>query len=157
VIELAIRLADAGADSIGPSDTTGYANPTQVRRLFRRPRSEIGANAGGAHLHNTRGQGLANVVAALDAEVRTFDSSQGGLGGCPYAPGASGNIVTEDLLFMLEAMGLRTGVDLDRLTAARTTLLDGLPSEPLHGQLHEAGLPFGFTYAGGRPRAGAVR
>jgi hypothetical protein len=110
VIDLAIRLADAGADSIGLSDTTGYANPTQVRRLFRRLRSEVGAKAGGAHLHNTRGQGLANVVAALDADVRTFDSSQGGLGGCPYAPGASGNIVTEDLVFMLEAMGLRTGV-----------------------------------------------
>jgi hydroxymethylglutaryl-CoA lyase len=157
VIDLAIRLADAGADSIGLSDTTGYANPTQVRRLFRRLRSEVGAKAGGAHLHNTRGQGLANVVAALDADVRTFDSSQGGLGGCPYAPGASGNIVTEDLVFMLEAMGLRTGVDLDRLTAARASLLDGLPSEPLYGQVHEAGLPLGFTYAGGRPRAEAVR
>ena len=124
VIEIAGLLAKAGADSIGLSDTTGYANPAQIKRMFRRLRSEIGKEKmGGAHLHNTRGQGLANVVAALEVDVTTFDSSLGGLGGCPYAPGASGNIVTEDLVFMLEAMGLRTGVDIDALIAAREVLL----------------------------------
>ena len=96
VIELAASAARNGADSVGLSDTTGYAQPTQIRRLFTRLRVELGDRAGGAHLHNTRGQGLANVLAALDVGVTTFDSSQAGLGGCPYAPGASGNIVTED-------------------------------------------------------------
>lgn len=144
-------LAKAGADSIGLSDTTGYANPAQIKRMFRRLQSEIGASMmGGAHLHITRGQGLANVVAALDADVTTFDSSLGGLGGCPYAPGATGNIVTEDLVFMLEAMGLRTGVDVDSLIAAREVLLCGPPDEAIYGNVPEVGLPKGFTYAGGK-------
>ncbi|MFT6875063.1 MAG: hydroxymethylglutaryl-CoA lyase [Granulosicoccus sp.] len=151
VIEMASLLAKVGADSIGLSDTTGYANPAQIKRMFRRLRSEIGPEKmGGAHLHNTRGQGLANVVAALEVDVTTFDSSLGGLGGCPYAPGATGNIVTEDLVFMLEAMGLRTGVDIDALIAAREVLLRGLPGEALYGNVSEAGLPKGFTYAGER-------
>jgi hydroxymethylglutaryl-CoA lyase len=151
VIEMAGLLAKVGADTIGLSDTTGYANPAQIKRLFRRLRSEIGADKmGGAHLHNTRGQGLANVVAALEVDVTTFDSSLGGLGGCPYAPGATGNIVTEDLVFMLEAMGLRTGVDIDALIAAREVLLRGLPGEALYGNVPEVGLPKGFTYAGER-------
>ena len=115
VIEMAGLLAKAGADSIGLSDTTGHANPLQVKKMFRRLQSEIGAEKmGGAHLHNTRGQGLANVVAALEVGIKTFDSSLGGLGGCPYAPGATGNIVTEDLVFMLEAMGLHTCVVSDK-------------------------------------------
>lgn len=148
VIEMAGRLAKAGADSIGLSDTTGYANPAQIKRMFPRLRSEIGASMmAGAHLHNTRGQGLANVVAALEVDVTTFDSSLGGLGGCPYAPGATGNIVTEDLVFMLEAMGLRTGVDVDALIAAREVLLRGLPGEVLYGNVPEVGLPKGFSYA----------
>jgi hydroxymethylglutaryl-CoA lyase len=147
---LAVSLAEAGVDSVGLSDTTGYATPAQVKRLFRRLRHELGDKAGAAHLHNTRGQGLANVVAALDAGVSTFDASQGGLGGCPYAPGASGNIVTEDLVFMLEAMGLRTGVDIDRLVAARSLIAEGLPGEPLYGHIALAGLPNGFLYADGR-------
>lgn len=151
VIEMAGLLAKAGADSIGLSDTTGYANPAQIKRMFRRLGGEIGASImGGAHLHNTRGQGLANVVAALEVDVTTFDSSLGGLGGCPYAPGATGNIVTEDLVFMLEAMGLRTGVDIDALIAAREVLQRGLPDEALHGNVPEVGLPKGFTYAGER-------
>jgi hydroxymethylglutaryl-CoA lyase len=83
-------------------------------------------------------------LAAYDAGVRTFDSSLGGLGGCPYAPGASGNVVTEDLVFMFEAMGVRTGVDLTRLMAARAPLREGLPDEPLHGMTPEAGLPKGW-------------
>ncbi len=150
VVRLAVALAEAGADEIGLSDTTGMANPVQVRRLFRRVRAEIGERTGAAHLHNTRGLGLANCLAAHDAGVRTFDSSQGGLGGCPYAPGASGNVVTEDLVFMFEAMGVRTGVDLDRLMAAREALRAGLPGEPLYGMTPEAGLTRGFTYADGR-------
>ena len=149
VIKMAALLANAGADSIGLSDTTGYANPAQIKRMFARLRGEIGVEKmAGAHLHNTRGQGLANVVAALEVNVTMFDSSLGGLGGCPYAPGATGNIVTEDLVFMLEAMGLRTGVDVDALIAAREVLLHGLPDEAIYGNVPEAGLPKGFTYAG---------
>jgi hydroxymethylglutaryl-CoA lyase len=151
VIEMAGLLAKAGADGIGLSDTTGYANPSQIKRMFRRLRKEIGAEKmAGAHLHNTRGQGLANVVAALEVDVTTFDSSLGGLGGCPFAPGASGNIVTEDLVFMLEAMGLHTGIDLDTLIASREVLLSGLPEEVIYGNVPEAGLPKGFTYASER-------
>ena len=148
VIELAASAARNGADSVGLSDTTGYAQPTQIRRLFTRLRVELGDRAGGAHLHNTRGQGLANVLAALDVGVTTFDSSQAGLGGCPYAPGASGNIVTEDLVFLLESMGLRTGVDIDELIAARAIITEGLPGEDLYGHIPDAGLPKGFRYAG---------
>ncbi|HYZ69737.1 MAG TPA: hydroxymethylglutaryl-CoA lyase [Mycobacterium sp.] len=147
VIELVVTAADNGADSVGLSDTTGYANPAQVRRMFTRLRTELGDRAGGAHLHNTRGQGLANVIAALDAGVTTFDSSQAGLGGCPYAPGASGNIVTEDLVYLLESMGLRTGVDLDALIAARSIIAEALPGEELYGHVSDAGLPKGFRYA----------
>jgi hydroxymethylglutaryl-CoA lyase len=144
VLRLAAQLAAAGVDEVGLSDTTGMANPAQVRRLFTRLRSEIGARAGAAHLHNTRGLGLANCLAAWDAGVATFDASLGGLGGCPYAPGASGNVVTEDLVFMFEAMGVRTGVSLERLIAARAPLQRGLPGEPIYGMTPEAGLPRGF-------------
>ena len=114
------------------------------------PQTEFGDKAGGAHFHNTRGQGLANVVAALDAGVSTIDASQAGLGGCPYAPGATGNIVTEDLVFLLESMGYDTGVDVDALIAARTILAEALPGEALYGHVKDAGLPKGFTYADGR-------
>ena len=144
VIRMAALCAAAGVDDCGLSDTTGYANPAQVRRLFRRLRAEIGAKAGAAHMHNTRGLGLANCLAAYDEGVRVFDASQGGLGGCPYAPGASGNVVTEDLVFMFEAMGVATGIDFDRLVAAREALKAGLPGEPLYGMTPEAGLPKGF-------------
>lgn len=148
VIRLAVMAAEAGADSVGLSDTTGMGNPAQVKRLFRRLRAELGPRAGGAHLHNTRGQGLANAWAAIESGVTTFDSSLGGLGGCPYAPGATGNIVTEDLVFMLEAAGLRTGIDLGRLVAARAIVAEALPGEAIYGHLAEAGLPKGFRYAG---------
>lgn len=146
-LRMAQTMADCGVDEIGLSDTTGYANPAQVGRLFRALRREVGERAGGAHFHNTRGQGLANVVAALEAGVTTFDASQGGLGGCPHAPGATGNIVTEDLVFLLEAMGLDTGIDLDALLQARAILAEALPGEPLYGHLPDAGLPKGFAYA----------
>ncbi|WP_343598553.1 hydroxymethylglutaryl-CoA lyase [Pseudomonas sp.] len=146
-IAIALKMAELGVDEVGLSDTVGYANPTQVRRLFTRLFQELGALAGSAHFHNTRGQGLANVVAALEAGVKTFDGSQGGLGGCPYAPGASGNIVTEDLVYLLESMGLKTGVDIDRLVAAREVLLRGLPGEPVYGFIPDAGVGKNFTYA----------
>jgi hydroxymethylglutaryl-CoA lyase len=147
VVRLAAQVIAAGADESGLSDTTGMANPAQVRRLFQRVRAEIGERTGAAHMHNTRGLGLANCLAAYDVGVRIFDSSLGGLGGCPYAPGASGNVVTEDLVFMFEAMGLRTGIDLERLIAAREPLRAGLPGESVYGMLPEAGLPKGWREA----------
>ena len=142
---MAAELANAGADEVGLSDTTGMANPAQVRRLFTKVRAVIGEKTGAAHMHNTRGLGLANCLAAFDVGITTFDSSQGGLGGCPYAPGASGNVVTEDLVFMFEAMGIKTGVDLEKLMAARAHLQAGLPQEPLYGMTPEAGFPKGWT------------
>ncbi|NWF43959.1 hydroxymethylglutaryl-CoA lyase [Hydrogenophaga sp. D2P1] len=144
VIRLALACVEAGVDEVGLSDTTGMAHPAQVRRLFTRLRAELGSHAGAAHMHNTRGLGLANCLAAFDAGVRSFDSSLGGLGGCPYAPGASGNVVTEDLVFMFEAMGVSTGIDLQQLFAAREPLKAGLPGEPVYGMTPEAGLPRGW-------------
>ena len=145
VVWMAEAAIEAGADESGLSDTTGMGNPAQVRRIFNRVRSVIGDKTGAAHLHNTRGLGLANCLAAYDVGVRTFDSSLGGLGGCPYAPGASGNVVTEDLVFMFEAMGINTGINLERLLQARTPLAEGLPDEPLYGMTPEAGLPKTFS------------
>ena len=133
VIRMAVGAAEAGAAEVALADTTGMANPAQVRRLFTRLRTELGDRAGAAHLHNTRGLGLANALAAWDVGVRAFDASLAGLGGCPFAPGASGNVVTEDLVWMFEAMGVPTGIDWQRLVAARATLAAGLPGEPLHG------------------------
>ena len=148
VVRLAEQLMEAGCDEVGLSDTTGYANPAQVKDLVRRVRAAVGEHAlAGLHLHNTRGLGLANVVAGLEVGIRTFDSSLGGLGGCPFAPGASGNVVTEDLVFMLEAMGLRTGIDLPRLLEVRRVLREALPGEALYGFTPEAGLPLGFRPA----------
>ncbi len=147
VIQIAGALAEAGIDSIGLSDSVGYANPVQVRRMFKRLQEEIGESAGAAHFHNTRGQGLANVVAALEAGVTTFDASQGGIGGCPAAPGATGNIVTEDLVFLLESMGLRTGIDLEKLIAARAIIREGLPGQEMFGHVPDSGLPKTFRYA----------
>jgi hydroxymethylglutaryl-CoA lyase len=148
VVRLAEALMEAGCDEVGLSDTTGYANPAQVRDLVTRVRAAVGSRAlCGLHLHNTRGLGLANVLAGLEVGITTFDSSLGGLGGCPFAPGASGNIVTEDLVFMLEAMGLRTGIDLPRLLDVRRVLDEALPCEPLYGFTPDAGLPLGFQPA----------
>ena len=148
VVRLAEQVIEAGADESGLSDTTGMANPAQIRRLFDRVRSVIGDRTGAAHLHNTRGLGLANCLAAYEAGVRTFDSSLAGLGGCPFAPGASGNVVTEDLVFMFEAMGIQTGIDLPALIAARVHLEKGLPGEPLYGMTPLAGLPKGWVSHG---------
>ena len=143
VIRLAVELINVGVDESGLSDTTGYANPAQVKRLFRRLHLEIGDKAGAAHLHNT-GLGLANCLAAYEEGVTSFDASMGGLGGCPFAPGASGNVVTEDLVFMFEAMGAVTGINLELLFAARKPLQLGLPVETIYGMVPEAGLPKGF-------------
>ena len=146
VVAAAAQLMECGCDEVGLSDTTGYASPVQVRRLIERVRAEIGARyLTGVHLHNTRGLGLANALAAYEAGMTTFDSSLGGLGGCPFAPGASGNVVTEDLVFMFESMGVTTGIDLDALLALRGIVRRHLPDEPLFGFTPDAGLPLGFT------------
>lgn len=148
VVALAEQLMAAGCDEVGLSDTTGYANPAQVRALVRQVKRAVGdAALSGLHLHNTRGLGLANVVAGLEVGITTFDSSLGGLGGCPFAPGASGNIVTEDLVFMLQAMGLRTGIHLPALLSVRDILRQALPGDELYGFTPDAGLPLGFAPA----------
>ena len=143
VVRIAAALAEF-CDGVALADTVGYANPAQVRRLFRRVKSEIGEKLEGAHFHNTRGLGLANALAAYEEGVRAFDSSMGGLGGCPFAPGASGNVITEDLVFMFEAMGLHTGIDLEALFRAREILAKAIPGEPIYGHTPAAGLPKGF-------------
>jgi hydroxymethylglutaryl-CoA lyase len=146
ILTLAERLMAAGCDEVGLSDTTGYADPKAVREMVTAVRGVVGAKAlTGIHLHNTRGLGLANVLAALEMGLDTVDSSLGGIGGCPFAPGASGNIVTEDLVFMLQAMGLKTGIDLEKLLRVREILAEALPGEPLYGFTPDAGLPLGFA------------
>lgn len=146
ILGLAERLMEAGCDEVGLSDTTGYADPAAVKAMIRAVRGAVGDKAvTGIHLHNTRGLGLANVLAALDEGLDTVDASLGGIGGCPFAPGASGNIVTEDLVFMLQAMGLETGIDLPRLLNVRNIVAEALPGEPLYGFTPDAGLPLGFT------------
>lgn len=145
VLEKAEQLIAAGADEVGLSDTTGYGNPAQVKRLVRGIKSNLGDDKlTGVHLHNTRGLGLANALAALEEGIETLDSSYSGLGGCPFAPGASGNIVTEDLAFMLEAMGIKTGINLKKLLEVRSILTSSLPDEELYGFTHDAGLPLSF-------------
>lgn len=139
VVRLAAAAAEAGAQEFSLSDTTGYADPAQVRRLVKKVRGAVGDKLTTLHLHNTRGLGLANVVAGLEEGITTFDASLGGLGGCPYAPGASGNLVTEDLVLMLNSMGLKTGIDLDKLLEVRKILIEALPGEPLYGFTPDAG------------------
>jgi hydroxymethylglutaryl-CoA lyase len=143
VVRIAAALAEF-CDSVALADTVGYANPAQVKRLFSKVRKAIGEKLEGAHFHDTRGLGLANALAAYEEGVRHFDSSMGGLGGCPFAPGASGNVITEDLVFMFEAMGVSTGIDLERLFEARDILIQGIPQEPVYGHTPLAGLPKGF-------------
>jgi len=145
LLAMGAALMERGCDEVGLSDTTGYATPGEVRRLVALLRAEVGdAAVTGLHLHNTRGLGLANVLAGLDMGISTFDASIGGLGGCPFAPGASGNIVTEDLVFMLEAMGHDTGIDISRLLACRPIITAAFPDEPLYGFIADAGLPLGW-------------
>ncbi|MFN7001183.1 MAG: hypothetical protein ACK4ST_14335, partial [Elioraea tepidiphila] len=137
VIRLAEALVAAGADDLCLSDTVGMANPRQVKRLIERTREAVGDRLGALHLHDTRGRALANALAGYEAGIRAFDGALAGLGGCPFAPGASGNAATEDLVWMFEEMGLRTGVDLDGLLRARAILAEALPGEALHGHLHQ--------------------
>lgn len=135
---------EAGADRVALADTVGYADPAQVKRVYKRVKAIAGDRLQSAHFHDTRGLGLANVLAVLDLGIREFDSSLGGLGGCPHAPGASGNVATEDLVFMLESMGFDTGIDLDALIEAQRLLAAILPGQPLHGKIAAAGLPKHF-------------
>jgi hydroxymethylglutaryl-CoA lyase len=148
VVRIAERVIELGADEVGLSDTTGYGNPAQLKRLAQGIWNAVGRERlSGVHLHNTRGQGLANVMAALDLGMTTIDASLGGIGGCPFAPGASGNIVTEDLVYLLEAMGLNTGIDIDALLACRAQVQAALPNEAMYGFTPDAGLPKDFRYA----------
>ncbi|MGB7183098.1 MAG: hydroxymethylglutaryl-CoA lyase [Burkholderiaceae bacterium] len=143
VFALAERLERAGADEMNVADTVGYASPMQVKRIL----SEIGKRVAiplVAHFHDTRGMGLANVVAALEAGVRRFDSALGGTGGCPFAPGASGNIATEDCIYLLQSSGFKTGVNLDALLALRSKLPVWLPGETLNGCIGRAGVAKNF-------------
>jgi hydroxymethylglutaryl-CoA lyase len=145
--DLARRVAELGVDELALADTVGYANPAAVKRLFRAVAADLGALPLAAHFHDTRGLGLANAVAALEAGVTRFDASLGGFGGCPYAPGATGNVDMEDLVFMLEAMGLATGVDLAALIEVRRFVEAALPGDRFAGAIAVAGLPKNFRPA----------
>ena len=145
VIKYAKQLVAAGADELVVADTVGYADPNQVREVFKAVLSEVGPVIVGAHFHDTRGTGLANVTAALECGVTHFDASLAGLGGCPFAPGASGNIVMEDLLFMLDSMGLETGVDIEKLIEVRQIISRSLPDIAMQGGLAKAGLPRNYV------------
>jgi len=148
VRKLAISLVKLGADELIIADTVGYADPASIRSVFTSLRADLGnAIPIAAHLHDTRGLGLANALAALEGGVRAFDSSLGGLGGCPNSPGATGNVPTEDLVFMCESMGLRTGIDLPRLLQVRSKLKHQLPDAPFAGSIARAGLPKGWDRA----------
>lgn len=147
VCQLAARLAELGAQEIMLADTVGYAQPRQVHALFQAVRKQVGNLPLGGHFHDTRGLALANVAAALDAGVLKFDGALGGLGGCPFAPGASGNVATEDLIFLLESMGYDTGVDVQGLIDLRAQLAQWLPGTALSGSIARAGLPKSFRLA----------
>jgi hydroxymethylglutaryl-CoA lyase len=144
VVEIAAFLAQAGADEIILADTVGYGNPGQVERLVRAVSRVVGEIPIACHFHDTRGLGLANVVGAVNAGVRRFDASLGGLGGCPFAPGATGNIDTEDTVFLLESLGFTTGIDIEALVELRKTVEGWLPGERFQGAIARAGLPKTF-------------
>lgn len=147
VLRLLQALLDAGADRVSLADTVGYADPNTVSRLTEKALRVAGDRFCCGHFHDTRGLALANVYAALCLGVRRFDASLAGIGGCPHAPGASGNASTEDLAFMLEASGVDTGIDILQLLALRRQLTDWLAGEPTHGTLWRAGLPKNFKPA----------
>lgn len=144
VLNLLGAVLDAGADRVSLADTVGYAHPAAVSRLFERALRIAGTRFGGAHFHDTRGLALANVHAALAVGVTRFDASLAGIGGCPHAPGASGNVATEDLVYMLESMGIATGIDVRSLLRLRAQIEDWLPDEQTYGVLARAGLPSTF-------------
>jgi hydroxymethylglutaryl-CoA lyase len=141
VLRLVERCLEAGADVVAIADTVGYAGPKQVADLTRAAVKLAGSKPICVHLHDTRGMGIANASAALDEGARILDGSLGGLGGCPFAPGATGNVVFEDLVFLCESKGFATGIDIDRLIAVRAILKEAMPNEPLYGGLARAGLP----------------
>jgi hydroxymethylglutaryl-CoA lyase len=141
VVEIAVRLAEMGADEIIVADTVGYGDPGQVRRLMKAVINAVGRKSVACHFHDTRGLGLANVTAAIEAGVRAFDASLGGLGGCPFAPGATGNIDTEDTVFLLEQLGFDTGGNVEALVALRREIESWLPNERFSGAIARAGLP----------------
>lgn len=150
-------LLDAGADRISLADTVGYADPGAVRDLFEAARRIAGERVWSAHFHDTRGMGLANAYAALEVGIDRFDACLAGIGGCPHAPGASGNVDTEDLAFMLESMGVQTGLDLPALLALRQRIAGWLAGETLQGTLWRAGFPKTFVPATpGRPLPAAL-
>jgi hydroxymethylglutaryl-CoA lyase len=144
VRRIANEVAEAGADGIILADTVGYGQPAAIGRVFRRVIADVAPLPVAAHFHDTRGLGLANVLAAFAAGCKAFDASLGGLGGCPYAPGASGNIVMEDTAFMFESMGIETGIDIDHLTRVREIVGRALPEVTLYGAIAKAGLPRNF-------------
>ena len=139
VTQIAEILAKQGIDEINLADTVGYGDPAQVRRIFTDVQNAVGELPLAAHFHDTRGLGLANVMAALGAGARRFDSALGGLGGCPFAPGASGNIATEDTVHLFDRLGIDSGIDLDTLLEVRKQLAEWLPGEKLEGRLFGAG------------------
>ena len=141
VLRLLRSVLDAGADRVGLADTVGYADPRMVHDLFERSFAVAGERLACGHFHDTRGLGMANVMAALDTGVTRFDACLAGIGGCPHAPGASGNVATEDLAYLFASMGLHTGLDIDRLLALRAKVAHWLQGETLHGTLWRAGLP----------------
>jgi hydroxymethylglutaryl-CoA lyase len=141
VIKLVEKCLEAGVDFVAVADTVGYAGPKQVGELTKAIVKLCGTKPVCVHLHDTRGMGIANASAALDAGARILDGSLGGLGGCPFAPGATGNVVFEDLVFLCESKGFATGIDIDRLIAVRAILKKEMPGETLYGGLARAGLP----------------
>lgn len=144
VRRIAGEVAEAGADGIILADTVGYGQPAAIERVFRKVIADLAPLPIAAHFHDTRGLGLANVLAAFNAGCREFDASLGGLGGCPYAPGATGNIVMEDTAFLFESMGLDTGIDIDALVEVRRIIARALPEVTLYGAIAKAGLPRNF-------------
>jgi len=140
VLRLLQALLDAGADRVSLADTVGHADPAGVSRLFDKAMRLVGDKLQYAHFHDTRGMGLANAYAAWQAGIRGFDACLGGIGGCPHAPGASGNVSTEDLAYMLERMGARTAINVPALLQLRQQLAQWLPGERLHGALWQAGV-----------------
>ena len=141
VVRLVKAAIDAGAEAVSLADTVGYADPAMVRSLFEAVLPIAGDKLNCGHFHDTRGLGMANVYAALELGVSRFDACLAGLGGCPHAPGASGNVATEDLAYMLASMGIETGQDFDALLALRQKVANWLEGETLHGTLWRAGLP----------------
>jgi hydroxymethylglutaryl-CoA lyase len=141
VLRLVDEVLDAGVDRVSLADTVGYADPAMVKALFELVLPVAGERLNCAHFHDTRGLGLANVYAALELGITRFDACLGGIGGCPHAPGASGNVATEDLAYMLASMGIETGQDFDALLALRANVAQWLEGENFHGTLWQAGLP----------------